>query len=98
VARGWAAFRAARDGTGATVLDGDTPRPLAQIARDTARRVRPLAREAGDEDALDGIEAILAAGGAARRRASFARGGMPEMLAALVDETAQTGLAAVHSA
>jgi carboxylate-amine ligase len=94
----WAAFRAARDGTGATVLDGDTPRPLAQIARDTARRVRPLAREVGDEDALDGIEAILAAGGAARRRASFARGGMPEMLAALVEETAQTGLAAVHSA
>ena len=71
----WASFRAARDGTDATVLDGEITRPLADVARDAVRRVRPLAREAGDEDALDGIERVLEENGAARQCASFARGG-----------------------
>jgi glutamate---cysteine ligase / carboxylate-amine ligase len=88
----WASFRAARDGTGATVLDGDTTRALADVARDAVRRVRPLAREAGDEDALDGIERVLEENGAASRRVSFAGGGMQGLLRALADETAQTAL------
>jgi glutamate---cysteine ligase / carboxylate-amine ligase len=90
-ALGWAAFRAARDGRDATILDGDAPRPLADVARDTVRRVRPFARELGDDAALDGVEAILAAGGAARQRASFRRDGMDAVLRTLVEETAATG-------
>jgi carboxylate-amine ligase len=90
----WASFRAARDGTEATVLDGEVTRPLAEVARDAVRRVRPLAREAGDEDALDGIEKVLEENGAARQRAAYGRGGMPTLLRALAEETAQTALPA----
>jgi gamma-glutamyl:cysteine ligase YbdK (ATP-grasp superfamily) len=61
------------------------------VARDTVRRIRPLARELGDDAALDGVEAILAAGGAARQRASFERDGMDGVLRTLVEETAATG-------
>ena len=39
-------------------------RPLADVARETVARVRPFARELGDEDALDGIERILGRAGA----------------------------------
>jgi carboxylate-amine ligase len=97
-ALGWAAFRAARDGSDATILDGDATRPLADVARETVRRVRPLTRDAGDDDALDGVEAILAAGGAARQRAAFARGGMEALLRALVRETGATGVPAARPA
>ena len=90
----WASFRAARDGTNATVLDGDVTRPLADVARDAVRRVRPIARDAGDEDALDGIERVLEENGAARQRESFGRGGMPELLRTLADETGHPSLAA----
>ena len=43
----WASFRAARDGTDAIVLDGEVTRPLADVAREAVRRVRPIARELG---------------------------------------------------
>ncbi|HEY7178008.1 MAG TPA: YbdK family carboxylate-amine ligase [Gaiella sp.] len=88
----WAAFRAARDGTEATVVDDGRPRRLADVARDAVRRLRPIARDAGDADALEGVGAILAAGGAARQRMSHAKGGMPGLLRALVEETAVTGV------
>jgi carboxylate-amine ligase len=85
----WSAFRAARDGTSATILDGGSLRPLAEIARATVTRVRPAARNLGDEDALDGIEEILAeGGGAGRQRAWHAQGGLAGMLRALVEDTA----------
>ncbi len=88
----WSSFRAARDGTSAVVLDGMQPRPLADVAADAVRRLRPLAREAGDEDALDGVQSILEAGGAARQRAAFGSGGMAALLSGLVEETARTDL------
>ena len=94
----WASFRAARDGTSASILDDDVPRPLADVARDAVRRVRAVARDLGDEDALDGLERVLEENGATRQRASFARGGMAELLRALVDETAATGLPAARPA
>ena len=94
----WASFRAARDGTNAIVLDGEVTRPLADVARDAVRRVRPLAREAGDEDALDAVGRVLEENGAARQCAAFARGGMPGLLRALADETAETALAATRRA
>lgn len=93
----WSSFRAARDGTAATVLDGARPRPLADVARDAVERLRPVAREVGDEDALEGIEAILEANGAVRQRASFARGGMPRLLRDLVEDTARTGVPGVRA-
>jgi gamma-glutamyl:cysteine ligase YbdK (ATP-grasp superfamily) len=49
----------------------------------------PYARELGADAALEEVERILVEGnGAARRRAAFARGGMAEVLADLVQETA----------
>ncbi len=92
----WASFRAARDGTYASILDEDAPRPLVDLAREAVRRIRPIARELGDEDALDGIERVLEENGAARQCASFARGEMPSLLRELVNETATTGLPAAR--
>jgi glutamate---cysteine ligase / carboxylate-amine ligase len=90
----WSTFRAARDGVQATILDGGSLRPLAEIARATVARVRPVARSLGDEDALDGIEQILAeGGGAGRQRASCLRGGLGGMLRTLVDDTTPTPVA-----
>jgi carboxylate-amine ligase len=97
-ALGWASFRAARDGTSASILDDDVPRPLADVARAAVRRVRPIARDLGDDAAIDGIERVLEENGAARQCASFSRGGMVELLRALVDETAATGLTAATRA
>ena len=68
----WSSFRAARDGTAATLLDGGSLRPLAEIARDTVERLRPFARELGDEDALAGRGADPRAGG----RSGTATGGV----------------------
>ena len=85
----WSSFRAARDGVSATILDGGELRPVRDIARSTVERVRPVARELGDEEALDGIDRILRdGGGAARQRAALAEGGMPGMLRLLVSTTA----------
>ena len=85
----WSSFRAARDGTAAQILDGGTLRPVVAVARETVARVRPLARELGDEDALDGVERILAqGGGAGRQRRAFALGGFEEVLTRLVADTA----------
>jgi carboxylate-amine ligase len=94
----WASFRAARDGTDAVVLDGEATRPLMEVARDAVRRVRPIARDVGDEDALDGIERVLEENGAARQRALFTQGEMPALLRGLVDATVQRALPAPRRA
>jgi carboxylate-amine ligase len=82
-----ASFTAARDGLRARLpLDGSL-RPAREVARAALERARPHARELGSEDALAGIERILAEGnGADRQRAAFARGGMPALLDLLVAE------------
>jgi carboxylate-amine ligase len=82
------AFRAARDGIDATILDGGELAPLREVARATVERVRPRARELGSDAPLAGIERILSTGGGAgRRRAAHARGGLRAMLEQLVSET-----------
>ena len=87
----WSAFRAARDGVSASILCDGELRPLAELARATVERLRPLARELGDEDALAGVEELLATGGGAgRQRTAFARGGLRALLELLVEETAAT--------
>lgn len=82
-------FRAARDGVDATLLHDGTLRPLRAIAREALALARPHAAELGSEDALEGIERVLAEGGGAdRQRAAYREGGMPALLAGLVRETA----------
>ena len=72
---GWSCFRAARDGLDAEILHEGRLMPAHEVARLL--------------DAGDGVMQILAeGGGAGRRRAAHARGGMREMLAELVIETA----------
>nr|MDQ6916027.1 hypothetical protein [Actinomycetota bacterium] len=84
----WSGFRAIRDGLDATVLHDGELVPLREAARQAAEVARPHARELGAEDALAGVEQILAGGnGADRRRAGAARGGLGAMLAEIVGET-----------
>ena len=84
----WSAFRAARDGTDATILDDGALRPLREVALRIVSELRPLAKESGDADALDGISRLLEhGGGAGRQRAAFARDGMTGLLRSLVDDT-----------
>jgi carboxylate-amine ligase len=81
-------FRAARDGLAATIWHEGGLRPVSTVARDVLARVRPYARDVGSDAALEEIDRVLAEGGGARRRrAAYARGGMHAMLAELVAET-----------
>ena len=65
-------------------------RPVPEVARAAVELARPYARELGSDAALDEIERMLVDGnGAIRQRAAFARGGMPAVLAGLVEETAR---------
>lgn len=83
----WSQFRAARDGIEASILDDGALRPLREVARELVARLRPLAREVGDEDVLEEIERLLErGGGAGRQRAAYASGGIDGMLRALVDD------------
>ena len=85
----WSSFRAARDGLDATVLHRDELIPLREAAKKTLAAIRPHARELGAVDALDGVERMLRdGGGAARRRAAHAHGGVAAMVDELVAETA----------
>jgi carboxylate-amine ligase len=86
---GWSSFRAARDGVEAEILEGGALRPLRDVAAEAVAGLRPWARDAGDEDALDLVHRILERGGGAQRqRRSCARGGVPRLLRALVEDTA----------
>ncbi|HEX8067665.1 MAG TPA: YbdK family carboxylate-amine ligase [Thermoleophilaceae bacterium] len=81
----WSAFRAARDGLDAEVLHDGSPAPVREVARAVVGRLRGT----GSDPALDGVERILRDGGSAdRQRAAHARGGMPALLAHLVEATA----------
>jgi carboxylate-amine ligase len=78
------AYRATRDGVGATVWSDGRLRPLAELAEEAIDRARPYVG-----DAVDDVMRIVREGnGADRQRAAFARGGMPQVLAELVAETA----------
>jgi glutamate---cysteine ligase / carboxylate-amine ligase len=76
-------FRAARDGLRATIWFDDALRSVP----DVAARAVALARRHVDAPELEHVERIVREGnGADRRRAAFARGGMPAVLAELVAE------------
>jgi carboxylate-amine ligase len=83
-------FRAARDGLDACLWHEGSLQPVAAVARAAVELALPYARELGSDGPLEEIERMLVEGtGATRRRAAFARGGMSELLADLVEETAQ---------
>jgi carboxylate-amine ligase len=82
-----ASFCASRDGLRARVPADGGVRPVPDAARAAVARARPYADDLGAADALEGIERILAEGnGADRQRAAYTRGGMPALLAGLIDE------------
>jgi glutamate---cysteine ligase / carboxylate-amine ligase len=85
-----ASFRASRDGVSATLYDGSSMRPLAEMARESVEQARPHARELGSDDALEEVERILREGnGADRQREAHRRGGLAAVLEHLVEETAR---------
>jgi carboxylate-amine ligase len=88
-ALGWSAFRAARDGLEAEVLDADgCVRPLPEVARATVSRLVMIAGELDATEALEHVERLLDEGnGAARQRAAYAREGMPGLLRSLAEHT-----------
>ena len=78
------AFRATRDGVRATLWSGGRMRPLAELAADAVERARVYAGDAVD----DVMRLVRDGNGADRQRAAFERGGMDEVLAELVAQTA----------
>jgi glutamate---cysteine ligase / carboxylate-amine ligase len=78
-------FRAGRDGLDATLWWAGALRPVREVAADVLPTARAYARGGG----LDEVERILREGnGADRMRRAHAAGGMPAVLAQLVDESA----------
>jgi carboxylate-amine ligase len=84
-------FRATRDGLAATIYDGNSFRPLPELARECVELARPHTRQLSSEDALEEVERILREGnGADRQRAAHGRGGIPAVLGQLAAETARS--------
>lgn len=78
------AFRATRDGVGATVWSDGQLRALGELAAEAVALAKPYAG-----DAVDDVMRIVREGnGADRQRRNFEAGGMPQVLAELVAETA----------
>src|SRR4051794_39661690 len=78
------AFRATRDGVGARLWSDGRLQALPDLAADAARLARPYTGDAAD----DVLRIVREGNGADRQRASYERGGMAEVLAELVAETA----------
>jgi carboxylate-amine ligase len=94
-----ATFRAIRDGLDARYSTGGPMRHVQEVARHALDLARPYAARGGFERSLSEIERLLAHGnGADRQQAAFARGGLPEVLRHLVDESAADTLATPASA
>ena len=78
------AYRATRDGVQATVWSDGRLRPLAELAEEAIDRARPYVG-----DGVGDVMRIVREGnGADRQRAAFEHGGMDEVLADLVGQTA----------
>ena len=82
-------FQAERYGLEARLMvDDRTAAPAREVARGTLEEARPYARDLGGEDALEGIERILADGnGAERQRQVHAEDGMEALLQHLAERT-----------
>jgi carboxylate-amine ligase len=83
-----ASFRAVRDGLDARFSIGGPLRHVQEVARHAIAIAAPHAARSGSQDALEQVERLLGDGnGAVRQRRAHARGGLPEVLRLLVDET-----------
>lgn len=82
-------FQAASHGLGARILlEGDSPRPAPEVAREVLDLARPYARELGTEGALAELERVLREGnGADEQRRVHAAEGMPALLRHLAART-----------
>jgi carboxylate-amine ligase len=81
-----ASFRASREGVAATLPDEDgNLRPLSELVDQTLERVRPAARELGCADELEGIPALVAAGGGAGIQRAACNGEVASVLRSLLD-------------
>jgi glutamate---cysteine ligase / carboxylate-amine ligase len=78
------AFRATRDGVEATVWSDGRLRALGELAAEAVELARPYVGDGVD----DVLRIVREGNGADRQRAAFERGGMDEVLAELVAETA----------
>jgi carboxylate-amine ligase len=83
-----ACFRAVRDGLDARFSIGGPLRHVQDVARHAIAIAAPHAARLGGRDALEHLERLLSDGnGAIRQRRAHARGGLPEVLRLLIDET-----------
>jgi glutamate---cysteine ligase / carboxylate-amine ligase len=85
-----ATFRAVRDGLDARLAIGGPMRHVQDLAAQALALASSYAALSGCADALAHVEQrmLITGNGAARRRAAFARGGLPAVLRGLVEETA----------
>ena len=89
----WASFRAARDGLDASIDWNGAQRSLRGLVRATVHRLRPVAADLGDEDALLAIlDIVEEGGGAERQRRAYAAGGVEGMLRSLERDTRRGAL------
>jgi carboxylate-amine ligase len=86
-------FQAGRHGLDARLMvDGESAVPAREVAARVLEEVRPYARDLGGEEALAGIERIVAGGnGADLQRRVHDEGGMEGLLADLAERTARPG-------
>jgi carboxylate-amine ligase len=85
----WSAFRAARDGLEASIVDRDgSVRPVRELAASAISAARAVAGELDASDALDEVERIVREGGGAVR--ARAQPGMEALLRDLMQRTAAT--------
>jgi carboxylate-amine ligase len=83
-----ATFRAIRDGLRATFSTGGPMRHVQDHAREALQVANAYAPQLGCADSLQHLERLLIEGnGADRQRRAYAGGGLPALLAHLVDET-----------
>lgn len=80
-----ASFRAGRAGVKATLPDDGRLRPVGELLDELVARIRPAARELACEHRLDGLAALLdAGGGAGLQRAAYGEGDFDALLDTLV--------------
>jgi glutamate---cysteine ligase / carboxylate-amine ligase len=89
-----ASYRARRSGVAASLPDPDgTLRPVADVLEEALALARPAAEELGSARELAGIgELVAAGGGAGLQRSDHDRGGMPGVLAGLLERTGGTNV------